>query len=325
MAAKKTTRKAKQRATRRAELGPEALERWSRTELDCAELAHQACALIRDFEARPDEYAEPDGFTSGFHRIVGLFHQPTDPVAKGVLRTEALPILLRLYDSLLDHWYQSRLEQDDDASSYDLLFALKTFALYQGKPTLQRIIAAARLPLAPEAHAWANILSNLVEHDPPAASNVASALRQPLPPGFLAVALLDMANTLARVHGLTPHPFDTPEGLARLQALLTDTNPDHYSSAHSAAASIPFLTDAPAFLALAEKHPALNVRMEAAWASAYLGQPRGLERLRAWARAPKTRSRAVAYLKEFGIRPPPLKPRAPAQPPRFVMSKRARA
>ncbi|PTL78563.1 HEAT repeat domain-containing protein [Vitiosangium sp. GDMCC 1.1324] len=284
----------------------EELEHWSTVDLDSAEVARRASRLILDFEAHPEKYAASEDLTSPFHDIVGLFQQPTVKEAAITLRAEALPALLRLYDARLREWRKAGPRKDYDSAASDLLFALKIFAMYRGEEALQRIIDAARIPLDADGYMWSAILSALVKSEPEAATRVAAALREPLPPGFIAVALLDMANTLAREHGVTSHPFDTDPGRELLRAFLTDKDPDQFSYAHSAAASLPFLTGSRELFALALEHPDVAVRMEAAWAAARGGDALALARLQDWSKDPKTRKRAMTYLEELGSQPAPV-------------------
>ncbi|MCY1081170.1 HEAT repeat domain-containing protein [Archangium lansingense] len=284
----------------------EELEYWSTVELDSAEVARRASLLILDFEAHPEKYTDPEDVASPFCQIVGLFQQPTDKDAAVTLRTEALPALLRLYDARLREWRKVGPQEGYDSAASDLLFVLKIFAMYRGEEPLQRIIDAARIPLDSDGYMWSVVLSALVNAEPEAATHVVSALREPLPPGFIAVALLDMANTLAREHGVTSHSFDTAQGRELLRAFLTDKDPEHFSYAHSAAASLPFLTDSREFFTLAMEHPDVGVRMEVAWAAARGGDALAVARLQDWSKDPKTRKRAVTYLTELGIQPAPV-------------------
>jgi hypothetical protein len=284
----------------------EALEFWSKVDLDSAEAAHRASRLVLDFEAHPEKYTDPEDVVSPFSRIVGLFQQPTVKEAAVTLRAEALPSLLRLYDARLWEWRKAGPQEGYDSAASDLLFVLKIFAMYRGEEPLQRIIDAARIPLASDSYMWSVVLSALVKAEKEAATHVASALREPLPPGFIAVALLDMANTLAREHGVTSHPFDTARGRELLRAFLSDKDPDHFSYAHSAAASLPFLTGSREFFPLALEHPDVGVRMEAAWAAARGGDALAVARLQDWSKDPKTRKRAMTYLTELGSPPAPV-------------------
>ncbi len=283
------------------------LERWAHTELDSVEVARQACALIRDYEAHPEKFSSEGAFRSSFSSLTAIFQQARGPETQALLRAEALPVLLRLYDERLARWSKAPGRGGHDSLASELLFALKIFALYRAPEGLQRILEAARLPLSPEESMWSVVFGALADSDPREALRLGTALREPLPQGYLGMALLDMANTLSREHGLAPHLFDTPEGHERLRVMLTETD-EHSFYAHSAAASLPFLTDPQPLFALAHEHPDLPVRMEAAWASARLGERVGLERLVEWARSPMTRYSAVIYLKELGAEPPPSEP-----------------
>jgi hypothetical protein len=282
------------------------LEHWSKVDLDSAEFAHRASLLVLDFEAHPEKYTAPEELTSPFHDIVGLFQQPTVKEAAVILRAEALPALLRLYDARLREWRKVGPREGYDSAAGELLFALKIFAMYRGEEPLQRIVDAARITLNADSYMWSAILSALVESEPEAATRVAAALREPLPPGFIAVALLDRANTLAREHGVTSHLFDTDPGRELLRAFLSDEDPDHFSYAISAAASLPFLKDSRELLTLAWEHPDVAVRMEAAWAAAWGGDALAVARLQEWSKDPKTRKRALTYLEELGRPPAPV-------------------
>jgi hypothetical protein len=289
-----------------SDMGP--LERWAHTELDSVEQARQACAVIRDYEANPGKFSAEGFVRSHFSSVVAIFQQARVPEAQALMREEGLPVLLRLYDKHLAAWREAPVREGYDSRANDLLFALKIFALYQAPEGLSRILDAARLPLCPEESMWSVVLLALADCAPPEALRLGAALREPLPSGYLGVALLDMANTLAREHGLRPHLFDTPGGHERLRTLLTDTNENFFFCAHSAAASLPFLANPRPLFTLADEHPSLPVRMEAAWARARLGERAGLERLVEWAQDPMTRYSAVMYLKELGARPPSVSP-----------------
>ncbi len=80
---------------------------------------------------------------------------------------------------------------------------------------------------------------------------------------------------------LSDQPFDNPDGVRRLRGWLEDRNPEHFSYAHSATASLPILkTDGrDDLLAVAMDHVVACVRMEAAWAAAKLGRPPGVRLL----------------------------------------------
>ena len=106
--------------------GLELLERWAHTELNSAELAIQACALIREYEAQPEKYPSDGAFRSSFSPLTAIFQQASVPEARALLRAEALPVLLRLYDERLATWRKLNSRGGYDSHANDLLFALKT-------------------------------------------------------------------------------------------------------------------------------------------------------------------------------------------------------
>ena len=187
-----------------------------------------------------------------------------------VLYNDGLPQLQRIVDAQLP------TASDDQAD--DLLFVLKILAMYGSRGGAERVVAAAKKPLKPDAYMWHVILSNFgAEH--PQRDFVFSELSDPLPPEFIAVALLDSANADAIAGDLEQHPFDSPAGTARLQQWLEDDNPVHFSYAHSATATLPFVAGPwrDQLLALAMDHVDPGVQMEAAWAAAKLGREAGLK------------------------------------------------
>lgn len=159
-----------------------------------------------------------------------------------------------------------------------------------------------RSPALQDGFLWSVIFEIVARDEHPWSAPLLDALRDPLPGGFAAVAYLDFANTIARAGNPVTHPFDTTAGRAQLQAWLTDPDVDRHSYAHSAAASIPFLSPEARkiFLQLADRHPDHNVRFEAAWGAALRGDERGLETLQAACADPRHAARAMSYLCELG-------------------------
>jgi len=123
-----------------------------------------------------------------------------------------------------------------------------------------------------------------------------------LPTDFLAVSLLDSANTAQREGATFPHPFDSAAGREQLENWLTDRDEDHFSYAVSATAAIPSVSGEKrdALLALAFDHPSTDVQMEAAWATAKLGREAGIARLARFCLDVNLAERARQYLEELG-------------------------
>lgn len=222
--------------------------------------------------------------------VLDAMQRVTDPEAGAVLRQDALPQMIALFDRV----------RHDVAWDSQLLFFLKIFGLYGGADAITRIIAAARDGLQPDGFLWSTICGELAEA-PADAEQVLTALTSPLPDGFIAVALLDLANTMWRRAPETKHAFDSEAGRARLRVYLSSTDPEEWSYAHSAAAALAALDgqDATELLLLADGHADLNVRMEAAWVRARRNDETAVTALSTWAADPRTGRRAVEYLREL--------------------------
>ncbi|MBI2924615.1 MAG: HEAT repeat domain-containing protein [Verrucomicrobia bacterium] len=229
------------------------------------------------------------------YALAGLFQDVEDGECDAfeVLRERGIPELLRLFDLI-----QESPEEDDTNT---LLFILKMLALYGTTGGTLKIIEAARRPLKPDGYMWSVVLGNF-KSGHPEAELLFRSLRDPLPPDFIGVSLLDAANACLIEGGEMSHPFDSHEGKQRLRAWLTNPDPGEYSCAHSATAALPFISnpDRDQLLDLAMKHPDAGVQLEAAWAAAKLGREDGLGRLADHCRDFKHAQRAKRYLGELG-------------------------
>jgi hypothetical protein len=231
--------------------------------------------------------------TSPLHALLSLFQDAATEEAAEVFAERGVPELCRVFDESLE-----TLEDDADVDA--LMFLLKILAMYRTYEGTLRVVAAARRPFRPDRFMWSVILGQY-DKEHPHWRALCDQLRDPLPEGFLAVAYLDMANNLAIGGALTCHPFDTPAGVAQLAAWLTNLSPEEFSYAHSAAASLPFISPPArdALVSLAMDHPDTAVQMEAAWASARLGSEGGIKVLARYARDPRYSRVACQYLEEL--------------------------
>ena len=221
---------------------------------------------------------------------------------QSVLETDAFLQLTRRGIPLLFDAYDARLRSAEEREG-DLLFALQMFARYGVEDGLDRVVAGAFNPALSDGYLWPAIFEQLKEEDP-ILSKLIRRLSKPLPSGFARVAFLDWTNRLVRKGTILKHPFNSPEGTALLQTWLASSDEDDFSFAHSAAAAIPFVA-APArtqLLALATDHPDINVRMEAAWAAARLGNETGKTALARLCLDRNYSMAARAYLEELGLR-----------------------
>jgi hypothetical protein len=268
-----------------------------------AELVVKVLAL---FPLPPEVEAEWTGVGSLLHDLVAWFQNAADADIRAVFKRGA-PELVRVFDATLARWAPPASDgaPEEAEGSWqlksDLMFVLKVIALYAPPGGLQRLEAAARQPALQDEYLWSVILGLAAQEGHPWQKELLEALREPVPAGFAGVAYLDFANTVSRQGGASRHPFDTPRGHALLEGWLSDEDEEHFSYAHSAAASLPFVRE-PArasLLARAEKHPDQGVRLEAAWAAAKCGLERGLDTLRAACADPRSATIALHYLHEL--------------------------
>ena len=267
------------------------LTKLDKTPVKTTDEAQAICNLLKRLPVKVAK--EGQVVNSRLSALVALFQDVETKGAFGVLAKQGVPELCRIFDELVD--------SKDEGTIDDLLFVLKILAMYRTEAGTDRVIRAARMPLKPETYMWSIILGQY-KQDHPQAKRILKEIGNPLPRGFLAVALLDCANGHAIAASETPHPFNSTEGIKRLQAWLVARDEDQYSYAHSATASIPFIRqpERDQLLALALGHPDVGVQMEGAWASAKLGSETGLKLLVRYCLDANYSQQARQYLVELG-------------------------
>ena len=236
---------------------------------------HDAQAICEVLDATMrGEVARNDGFKSALRAIAGLFQDIENA------ECDAFPVLASRGTSLLQRAVESALASADKAQTDDILFILKILAMYGTHEGADLIIRLARQGFRSEDWMWSVILGVFrVGH--PMANVVFSSLSSPLPAEFIAVGLLDAVNRYFIEGRELRHPFDSDEGVARMEAWLGDANDDHFSYARSAVAALPFINHPKRseLLAAATRHPSPDVRLEGAWAGAKLGEASGFQSL----------------------------------------------
>lgn len=230
--------------------------------------------------------------TSVLHSLAALFQDVESRAVIELFATDGTRELSRILRASVPPQ-----EGDHD----DAIFLLKILTMYRAEDAIECLLPCAYDETIADEYLWSVIFDQLSDGHP-LAQAVLDGLRTPLPGGFARVAYLDFANRCA-LHGLTAqHPFDTDEGEAILESFLRDTDTGNYSYAHSATASIPFLSPASRLklLRLAASHPDATVRLEAAWASARLGSETAVAELARAASDPRRGFAAIRYLEELG-------------------------
>ncbi len=226
---------------------------------------------------------------------IALFEdlESTDCPAYAVMTERGLPILLQIVENGLCK--TSRRDQDD------VLFGLRVLAIFGTRAGTDAVIRAARQPLRPDDYWWGPILRAYTT-DHAERERLFKELADPLPTGFLAMALLDSANTAHRDGATDRHPFDSVEGCRQLEKWFTDKDEEHHSYAISAAAALPFISspDRERLLAIAFEHVSPKVQIEAAWAAAKSGSEAGIKWLTRCCLDINHSELAKEYLRELG-------------------------
>jgi hypothetical protein len=258
--------------------------------------AEAVCDVLDQFSAK--KLSDDD--RSALHSLIGLFQdvEDRDCPAYEVMAEKGILLLVKITQDLLNAGEGEEENPDDEDL---ILFALKIMAMYGTSEGADMVLAAAQKPLNSDAYMWSVILGMYTKGHPHA-QRLFESLSDPLPTGFLAMALLDAVNA-AKIDGAEfPHPFDAPEGYKQLENWLTDPDESHFSYAISTAAALPFIT-APArdaLLAIAFDHPSPDVQIEAAWASAKLGGEAGIKWLARSCCDVNLSDKAKRYLQELG-------------------------
>jgi len=241
--------------------------------------------ILAAVAAAPQRYPGASG-------AVLLLQTPGNEAIANLLREKALPHVVTLMEVPAD--------PTNDLFSPLAMIAAKIGVMYQEPNAVMGVVKLAARGTHADHHLW-EVIFGIIAEAPGLNLAVASTLGMKIPGGFCGIAFLDFCNTMAREENLSPHPFDHATGHARLRTWLNDAENPSYG--HSVAATLPYLASAPLrdeLLALARANPAAEIRLEAAWAAAKLGDASGLSELAAAARNPQTADLARTYLTELG-------------------------
>jgi hypothetical protein len=195
----------------------------------------------------------------------------------------------------------------DGGFNSDLFGGIKLLVGTAHEPAFPLVRSLSRNATTADKLGWVSVFGS-IPMDSEEAPRLVEQWSAELPEAFASVAFLDWANEEFPKGTLKRHPFDTPQGMERLTAYLTDTDPGNYSYAGSATVALAYLTAPFALIARASQHPDPEVRIEAAWVKAKRGDEQGLDALAEFCRDWRTRGRASKYLIELD-----QEPRIPAE------------
>lgn len=192
-----------------------ALEGWEAEPLARADAEGLVAVLAGLTDVAPLVADSEDG--NFFDHLAPLFQSDAADDATRLLRDRGLPELARLFDLAL---------AGGDCHPGTLAALCGVFALYAYRPGVARVAAAVREH--PDGLLrWEVVFGLFGEGNHPHGPALVEALRAPLPDGAAAGLLLELANALVRQGRLAEHPFDTPDGRARLGAWLQTEDADY--------------------------------------------------------------------------------------------------
>ncbi|QGJ68909.1 Hypothetical protein PBC10988_5740 [Planctomycetales bacterium 10988] len=223
-----------------------------------------------------------------------------------------LPIYLRLDRSLLNnfvplsvlgvitHWLECFLSSDQPPEKLclQLLTLCIRLQVFECRSFLKQ---AARKPLAPHSYDWA-ILFDEIQSFPELTLSLLEDFKHPLPPSIIGLSFLDFANQLGYQGKLPVHPFDTSQGIQRLDQWLQESYTTYPTKALSVASSLGHLKN-PQRQYLLNKclnHEDENVKCEAAWSAVLMGKEESLTLLKEFAINNCFQYRACEYLTRLG-------------------------
>ncbi|MGE3819248.1 MAG: HEAT repeat domain-containing protein [Isosphaeraceae bacterium] len=256
-----------------------------------------ALAVVEAIREATTRFADADrgaGGSSVLRLALELLRSVETRDAFEVLRAEGIPPLLDHFDARLASGLM------DAGERADLSMLLAVASSFRVEAVVDRVVAAAFAGLTDDRAAWTAILS-AYDRSHPFRRRLATALRDPPPKGALGSVYLAFVNALSREGEVLSHPFDTPEGRARILAWLEDRDatPAEYLVAAQALAFL----NADAAEALFERasvHGDPRVRVEAFRGLARRGTPGAVDALVALASDPRSFRHASSALRALG-------------------------
>ncbi|MEZ4370829.1 MAG: hypothetical protein R3B07_08385 [Polyangiaceae bacterium] len=262
--------------------------------------ASEAALVVALLRRLPFPPSEDYWVSSTLHTAAAFLQTVAGEDAFRVFATDAVPELFRI---LAAEWHAALAEPAGHSKlRSNLMFLMKLLTLYSAEDGERPLVDAALSPGFEDEYLWSVIFPIVGKPGHPYQPAVVEGLRDPLPRGFARVAYLDLANSLAIAGELERHPFSSAEGIAQLEAWLSDPDQAHASYARTACAALPFVGDAATrLLPIARQHGEMSVQVEAAWAAVKAGDETGAAWLAEKCLDPRYALQASAYLQELEL------------------------
>lgn len=227
--------------------------------------------------------------------LCSLLVNPGSAKVYRIFSEQALPLLHQIF-----------IRRRSDVGKKDasnLLEILTLLVAYGHLPAFPDIADASRDPKFCSNYRWVSIFNQVNKEDPDFIRLV-SLMVDPIPDDFARVAFLDWANEGCINSTISDHPFDSDAGEAALEKFLSNSDPEEFSYAVSAAVAIPFIhrSKRGSLLALSRDHPDPKVQLETAWALARMKLPNGIRDLSNATLDWRIGATARRYMEQLGLR-----------------------
>jgi hypothetical protein len=240
--------------------------------------------------------------TPAFFYLAAYFHYAKTEAAVDAVRTSGLDRLRRIFRHLLDQPTNFDAQDHVLVERYkSSVFLLQVLAARKERGEGSLIVRGARDSRLDNG-SWSMVFEFL-ERGHPDTSEILEALRDPLPEGWCGTCYLYWTNKFVSAGEMSPHPFASDAGIARLARYLSDPDSENYFDATCAVAALPFVNDdaRTKLLDISDRHPDGRVRLEAAAVRARTGSEVGVRRLAQLCLDARFADSAIEHLEKLGL------------------------
>lgn len=262
-----------------------------KTEAECGLICQALETVKSQMQTSFDEKLEDNIF-----ELTGLFQKASTKEVAQCLNDKGIPLLTDILSLKKSKQYETKSISDCET------MILKMFALYKNPAGLNRLSEYVNSDFKNEDFLWSVIL-NIISKKEEKYNLIIKGLKGKIPTGFLGISYLDMCNAIAIETSTFKHPFNSAGGFAFLEKTVNNSGPENESYIISVTTSIPFLSKEyqEKLFDLVSSHKNAEVRIEAAWAGAKIGNDKAIGKLVDFSKDYRYSSKAVDYLKELNL------------------------